>query len=475
MKVLCFQEREKIYPEKLFSKFLGDQGKNIVSKLELTHVLKHQIPRMDINNISRDEEEGEVVNFGEFYSFRFVGVLMVEDYCLMVYPKYIKDRNTDFTGNKKKFLQVIQVIDKYQKLNSYNLSSESESGNYLLLMLNIMRGYIQNGLYSNDESVIEVNGEGNILWEKTINESIVYLFDNAPFYLDLFTEKTVLNEMDIVRRLHAAIITEISKKIGDLLSIFGIPTILISDEQPNDFGDNHYLEYLIEQELSRQFVTSKQIVLKNLLRYIRETEENEINENIQMYGTTSFNLVWEDICKKIYRNHLEVKLSSLRLKLIGKIDAGGGSIQIDYSSFKLLKDIVNHPRWHSLKDGTLVSAKKSLELDVLHINHDKKRFEIFDGKYYTIQFQKNSVSGQPGVGDITKQYLYQLAYQKLANLNGYSFTNAFVVPVDELFEDKGDGIEFAMTEMAMMSELGLKNIKVIARDAEMFYSQYLRI
>ncbi|MFJ5477282.1 LlaJI family restriction endonuclease [Enterococcus faecium] len=104
----------------------------------------------------------------------------------------------------------------------------------------------------------------------------------------------------------------------DLLSIFGIPTILISDEQPNDFGDNHYLEYLIEQELSRQFVTSKQIVLKNLLRYIRETEENEINENIQMYGTTSFNLVWEDICKKIYRNHLEVKLSSLRLKLIGK-------------------------------------------------------------------------------------------------------------------------------------------------------------
>ncbi len=109
-----------------------------------------------------------------------------------------------------------------------------------------------------------------------------------------------------------------------------------------------------------------------------------------------------------------------------------------------------------MKDGTLVSAKKSLELDVLHINHDKKRFEIFDGKYYTIQFQKNSVSGQPGVGDITKQYLYQLAYQKLANLNGYSFTNAFVVPVDELFEDKGDGIEFAMTEMAMMSELGLK-------------------
>ncbi|MGJ0953498.1 hypothetical protein ACR757_13060, partial [Enterococcus faecium] len=83
MKVLCFQEREKIYPEKLFSKFLGDQGKNIVSKLELTHVLKHQIPRMDINDISRDEEEGEVVNFGEFYSFRFVGVLMVEDYCLM--------------------------------------------------------------------------------------------------------------------------------------------------------------------------------------------------------------------------------------------------------------------------------------------------------------------------------------------------------------------------------------------------------
>jgi len=50
-----------------------------------------------------------------------------------------------------------------------------------------------------------------------------------------------------------------------------------------------------------------------------------------------------------------------------------------------------------------------------------------------------------------------------------------VIPADELFEDTGDGVEIAMVELAMMSELGLRNIKVIARDAEIFYSQYLRI
>jgi len=474
MKILCFQERERIIPEKLLTKFSGDQGKNIVKKLELAYVLKHQLPIMSINDNSWDEEE-EAANLGEFYSFRFVGVLIVEDYCLVVYPKYIKDRNTDFTGNKKKFLQVMQVVDKYQKANCCNSSAGSGLGNYLSLMLHIIRDYNQNGLYSNDEVVIEMNGEGNILWDKTVNENISYLIDNIPFYLDLFTEKTVLNELAVVRRLHAALITEISKKLEDFLSIFGIPQVSISDEQLRDFGDDHYLEYLIEQELSRQFVTSKQIVLKSLLRYIREKEENETNENVQVYGTTSFNLIWEDICKNVYKDHLNVNLSTLSLKLVGEVDVGGKRIRIDYSSFKLLKDIVDRPKWYRSNDGNLISANKSLELDVLHINHNEKRFEIFDGKYYTIRFRKNSVSGQPGVGDITKQYLYQLAYQNLANLNGYSFTNTFVIPADELFEDTGDGVEIAMVELAMMSELGLRNIKVIARDAEIFYSQYLRI
>lgn len=109
----------------------------------------------------------------------------------------------------------------------------------------------------------------------------------------------------------------------------------------------------------------------------------------------------------------------------------------------------------------------------MHINHEKKCFEIFDGKYYTINITNETISGQPGVGDITKQYLYQLAYQKLASINGYDFSNSFIVPKDELEEDAGNGVLIAEVELQMLSELQLKNIKVIARDCEKIYCQYL--
>ena len=39
-------------------------------------------------------------------------------------------------------------------------------------------------------------------------------------------------------------------------------------------------------------------------------------------------------------------------------------------------------------------------------------FLIFDAKYYNIQLEKGkSLRNNPGVGDVTKQYLYQLAYR----------------------------------------------------------------
>ncbi len=74
---------------------------------------------------------------------------------------------------------------------------------------------------------------------------------------------------------------------------------------------------------------------------------------------------------------------------------------------------------------------------------------------------------------MTKQYLYQLAYKNLAAINGYGFTNALVVPMDELENDFGNGVQIATAKLDMLHRLGLQDIKVIARDCEMFYAEYL--
>ena len=45
-------------------------------------------------------------------------------------------------------------------------------------------------------------------------------------------------------------------------------------------------------------------------------------------------------------------------------------------------------------------------------------FVIFDAKYYLIQLEHDEeLRGQPGISDIVKQYLYQLAYKEFTDLH----------------------------------------------------------
>lgn len=83
------------------------------------------------------------------------------------------------------------------------------------------------------------------------------------------------------------------------------------------------------------------------------------------------------------------------------------------------------------------------------------------------------MSRQPGVGDVTKQYLYELAYKELAEENNLQIDkNAFIMPTDsteeesigiasiDLFSKYGDGITF-------------NDIEVILKPCEDMFKKYL--
>ncbi|OTO26111.1 LlaJI family restriction endonuclease [Enterococcus sp. 3C7_DIV0644] len=470
MQVLLFKENSPVTSEYLHN--VLQYKESIIEKLKLARILTHRLPKIELYE-QNDEYIEEYVVDKECYLFNFVGIIMIENFCLVIYPKYIKDIEKDYNGSQKKIIQILNVIEKFQTYHEGQYSSDGQVG-LLAMMISILRNYLDFGLYSSDKSAVEINGEGNILWEKTIDESTAYLIKDIPFYLDVFTEKNTLNELDIIRKLHAAIVSEIVAQLQPISSIFNLPDIALSAEKIEDFGDVHYLEYILEKELSMQFITSKQIILRELLSYILKKYNQEMTNSFEVYGTNSFNLVWEDICKKVYKDDLNEKLSSLGLKLFYEVEKNGEKkIVIDYREKKLLKHVVEAPVWKKKDSVEGIEARKSLELDVLHVNHERKRFEIFDAKYYSITFSEKDIFGYPGINDITKQYLYQLAFKKLAQINNYEFTNIFVIPKDELHEDNGDGVEYAMVELKILRELGLENIKVIARDCEVLYDQYL--
>lgn len=277
----------------------NEETREILNSLSLMNIVRRL--SKDLSNVELyeliDSENLSELNYqmeGNTYVFKFVGIIVVSDICLILYPKYFDNYLKDPKNNFKILKKLISVIRKYEsKEQSIGLDGHlnNEKFNLLSLVLEMIDIYHEYGLYSNDKQIIEYNGDGEILWEKTINESTAYFSNNLPIYLDTFTTNQENNEQDYFRRLHAAILTESCEKLKDILTILEINQVNISSEGLEKFGTKDYILYKLNQELSTQFITHKQDILKLPSRFIQEDTSKTVSNKISFVGTNSFNLV----------------------------------------------------------------------------------------------------------------------------------------------------------------------------------------
>lgn len=165
--------------------------------------------------------------------------------------------------------------------------------------------------------------------------------------------------------------------------------------------------------------------------------------------------MWEGICADIMDNQLERRLGELSLPV---------PLKPRYNRQTKLIDIIEKPTW----TATGQTASDTLIPDLITISGD--RFIIFDAKYYNAKLENDTPpKGQPGIESVTKQYLYQLAYQRFIDDHEFkSVTNCFLMPTEEEeVIDKGE------VKMDILSGWGLQDIKVRFLPAKMAYEYYL--
>ena len=455
-----------------------DETVQIIRKLKEYGIVKN-VKKSDRQSMLSDLVEEDVrvtdIESGErelYYVFSFVGVIVVYGRVLKCYPKYINSSDNPIIQMK----QILRVLEKYnskeQVIKLYNESDDGGSFNLLAVMLYLLQDYYDNGIYTNDVEVIETNGTGEILWDRTINETFSYISNNRPYYTELQTKKRVSDEYDFIRRLYACILTKFSKELeeSDLPELFNIATVELSEEQVDDFGDDDYILYRIQNELNVQYNTRKQLVLKAMYEYIAQKASFNYIDSFSIYGTNSFNLVWEKVCAQNFGNVLDLKLSELPL---GVCD--------DYKDSKdnTLLEIIDRPVWHRNAGDISDGKSDTLRPDLISIyecgDSGEYCFGIYDAKYYNIDFHSNlsgyRVIGQPGVGDVTKQYLYQLAYDDFITKQGYKYVqNMFFCP-----DEAGDK-EYGWVQMDMLHQIGdkkLENVAVVKLCASEMYDLYL--
>lgn len=472
------QERYSKNQLKTVFNLKDEEFKDLVKKLKAYGVLKmvsSKFNQKNLNDLTNEDVEivdVDVVNEDFFYIFTFVGVLTVGNIVIKCFPKYLLTKKAPLEEMK----QVLKVLNKYnskeQIINLFNGDEEQRAFNLLSIILYIIDDYNENGVYINQQNIIETNGDGEILWDNTINETFAIIINNRPFYTELQTVNTINNDIDYFTRLHKYIVTECCNKLkyGGLLEVFDLEEINISEEYIDDFGDIDYILYRLEREINIQFITRKQRLLKTLYTYIAHRKSFNDSFGLSMYGTNNFNLVWEKVCANVFDDKLSTPIGKLKLPT---------DLHNDYIHRKkdTLLDIIKKPVWRyfdSYGNEYDNLAKDTLTPDLISLydTDNGMCFGIFDAKYYNLKLEKNKLQGQPGVGDITKQYLYQLAYNDFILKHGFtSVKNAFLMPTEE--DDILLNGEVEMEFLKGLSNPPLSNILVIKLYASKIYQYYL--
>lgn len=457
--------------DNLLQLFNCEHAIELIKELKRYGIIKTSKIKSDINNVDFSDSVQIIASVDDNdpsikYIFNYVGIIIIQNTIIKILPKYIKIdtyklNNLTIEEEKeltKKLKQIIKVLEKYNNskvpvVNMYNNNLENGSVNLLAVMLYLLNDYYEYGIYNNQVDLIEKNGDSEILWDKTINETFAIIKNNRPIYAELFTKKKSYNEFDYFKRLHEYVLTQCSNyiketKLDDLFD--NILPINLSEETQLDFGDEDYILYRINQELNAQFNTRKQLVLKLMYSFISQNKVVVKDKCLNLYGTNSFNLVWEEVCRTILNDKLNTSLKNCIENL-----------HSDYNekSNKSLKELIEKPIWNDFE------ACETLEPDIISV--DNNCFTIYDAKYYNLKIN-GSLSGQPGIESITKQYLYQLAFKDFIDKHHLMPRNVFLFPIDD------DGIKKAgIVKMSMFENLGLVDITIIYLPCEKVYYYYL--
>lgn len=454
-----------------------EEAITLIRKLKSLSIVKEKSKKTFRADEIVEDTDTEIldVNYKDknsFFIFDFIGVINIGNYVIKCYPKYFSDVYIPLD----KMQQILQVLRRYnsreQLLISASGDDDSAEFNLLAITLFFIDDYAEYGTYSNPIEINELNGEGEINWDKTIGETYPLLSNNKTIYAELYTHSSLEDELDYFKQLHTCIITQCFIKLKELglTELFDIEEVILYDGELSDFGDEDYILYRLSRELAVQFQSRKQIVLKTMYNYISQGKLHEQENRLSLFGTNSFNLVWEKVCSEVFNNLINTKLKNLSLPQ---------PLAEQYFDEKdnTLLGLIEKPKWNRIEDGRLIKShrvEETLIPDIISFfsKDGEECFGIFDAKYYNIHLNERRVAGQPGIGDITKQYLYQLAYNDFIKAHNFTrIQNAFLLPTEE---DTGEYLGTA--ELGMLSSMSapaLRDISVVKLPAQKMFKWYL--
>ena len=391
------------------------------------------------------------------YSLSFVGVYAWKNRLVYALPKYTRklcdrgylklhdmDEHPEAGQHLATVMQVLRRYNNKRVKESLSTSSDSTKDGYLALLVYIVTDYAHHGLYRDDRQEEQMNGRGRILWNKTIQSTYPFIQDKRPYYMDLVVRHTVDDHDNFFTRLHLSIVNKCYEKLEKLglIQLLSLPQITEDTAPDDDLGDDHYLKHRIRSEMGCQFDSRRRHILQLMLKYVEKEAERDTDHPDEMvFGSTAFHAVWEEVCREVF----------------GKDERKQHEIA--------------PPQW-IFEGKPWKGPEESLEPDI--IIKRPNAYWLFDAKYYLPQVNGNTVYGLPGVGDVTKQFLYQQDLQEKKGADIRPIHNAFLMPLPD-----GEATQSATAPISFYARVSMplfgqrKYIYTFRIHPQTLYSAYL--
>lgn len=393
------------------------------------------------NNILKLESS----NLKTYYYFNYVGIICFNESICVVLPKYLEEKQVIAEKNSserpitKKIIEVFKTYTKGNRDETYfstvGDSEENNVVNKFAIYDFLIQDYIEYGLYESQKNIYELNGEGEIDWEKTVNECESYLTrKKSPFYFDYYTHEIESDNENYIKMLHKHYLN-VSSEYFERISFLGLDYPVLNFQVEEDLGNLEFQIFKLYKELQGEFSERKIRLLKNLI-ILLESETHETDKTFSFYGTTSFYNVWEKACGEVLGNQYE-----------------------EY------KNHISKPKWTDKLGRSF--EKDTLIPDILVLRDNT--FYIFDAKYYNTDISDRK--GLQGIESITKQYLYELAFREHPKLKGKRRKNIFLTPSNENEIEYNGKVEIDF--LKNIGDISLHDIQLYKLPANLIFEKYV--
>ncbi|MBI6076698.1 LlaJI family restriction endonuclease [Clostridium perfringens] len=380
-------------------KYAIEEEWTTIEKLDISQAFFSNIQKNGYKLIERNSSRNDL------FKFTYVGVLTFKEEILIVLPKYY-DEKYYYNGLEciKNIIGVLKkiprrIVEKYKDSLFISKDIDSKYVPEISIADYLIKDFVKNGNYIKETEELKLNSNGRIDWKRTISDTNPILSNRYPIYLDKYTIKKKDSINNDIYRVHEVVVNYLIKKYGELLGykIRSSYNRKMQNELEKYIKNSKAVISIIIDELENVYNDRDINLLRSLKSFFSKSNKSS-KDGISMYGTNSFNLVWEYMCSYVLEN--------------------------EYEDFK---ECIPTPMWKANEtENEVTNSRNTLEPDVIKTYN--RHLLLVDAKYYSIILNNKKVVGNPGSYDVVKQYIYEIAINR--KYTNYIVKNIFIYPKD---------------------------------------------